>query len=195
MESARHQDWKRRDFLAGCALLGVALAGGGAADAAALRKEAGKLAGKVSPHQALMREVAQLVIPRTATAGAGEVGVGSFVLLGLAHGLQDADRGFDYPGWLEAELDRRVGGAFLRAPLARRQAALAALDAEAFGGQAVAKPWQTIKRLVVTGYYTSQTGGAREQRYEPVPGRFDADLPADATTRAISNDWTAVDFG
>ena len=157
-----------------------------------------------------MRDVAQLVIPRTATAGAGEVGVGSFVLLGLAHGLQDAHRPvsdpalaafngadgrFDYPRWLAAELDRRVGGAFLRAPLVRRQAALAALDADAFGGQAIAKPWQTIKRLVVTGYYTSETGGAREQRYEPVPGRFDADLPVDATTRAISNDWTAVDFG
>lgn len=168
---------------------------------------------QVVPQRALLRAVAQLVLPRTQTAGAGEVGTGDFVLLALAHGLEGAHRPLpadadpalhaharadgtlDHVGWLGAELDRRGGGAFLALPPVRRHDALAALDADAFAGVAASQPWRAIKALILTGYYTSRVGGAEELRYEPVPGRFDPDLPLDAQTRAISNDWSAVDFG
>jgi hypothetical protein len=148
-----------------------------------------------SPHQPLLREVAQLVIPRTSTPGAGEVGVGAFVLLALAHGLEDthggAFKGLDYAAWLQSAL----GAKFLAQPLAARRAKLAALDAQAFAPDAKPSPWVAIKRLILLGYYTSQTGASQELRYEHVPGRWDPDLPLKPGDRAFSSDWTAVDFG
>jgi len=52
-----------------------------------------------------------------------------------------------------------------------------------------------VKGLILTGYYTSEVGGARELRYELVPGRYDPKVPITPETRAWSSDWTAVDFG
>ncbi|WJT00415.1 gluconate 2-dehydrogenase subunit 3 family protein [Novosphingobium humi] len=168
----------RREFMAGMALLAAV------APALAHAKAA------PSPYQPLLREVAQLVIPRSATPGAGEVGVGAFVLLALAHGLEGT-KGFDHAAWLKTAL----GADFLVKPLARRRSALAALDARAFAGDAAAKPWLAIKRLILLGYYTSETGGSKELQYVHVPGRFDPDLPLKPADRAFSSDWTAVDFG
>ena len=198
-------DWSRRHFMAGLALFGVAI--GSPAQSAVVELQRGQ---SFAPQQALMRDVAQLVLPRTGTAGAGELGVGSFVLLALAHGLEGAkkpltdpaleafkatDGTLDHARWLTAELERRLGGPYLVAPLSSRHAALSALDADAFAGQAAAAPWRTIKALILLGYYTSQTGGSAELRYEHVPGRWDPDVPMTASTRAFSSDWTAVDFG
>lgn len=168
----------RREFMAGMALL----------MAVAPSLAQAKIA--PSPYQPLLREVAQLVIPRSTTPGAGEVGVGAFVLLALAHGLEKT-KGFDHAAWLKTTL----GAGFLTQPLAKRRAALAALDARAFAGDAAAKPWLAIKRLILLGYYTSETGGSKELQYVHVPGRWDPDLPLKPTDRAFSSDWSAVDFG
>jgi len=163
------------------------------------------------------REVSQLVIPRTTTPGAGEIGVGDFLILALAHGLGGTDEPIErdalaghaqsfrrldgtlrFLPWLERELDRRAGGDWLRATPAIRAVHLAELDRETFPPGPPPKspsPWQMIKGLIVTGYYTSETGAARELRYELVPGRFDPDLPLEPGARAWSSDWIAVEFG
>ncbi|WP_343061251.1 gluconate 2-dehydrogenase subunit 3 family protein [Novosphingobium flavum] len=208
MTGTASPSWNRRDFLGVAAL--VALAAG--LPAAAVRLS--ELPDDEAPSEALralLREVSQLVLPRTGTPGAGEVGTGDFVLLALAHGLEGArapnagaalpafasfarpDGSLRHADWLEHELNRRAGGNFLAAP--GRASLLAALDVEAFAEGVGAHPWRTIKALILTGYYTSETGGAQELRYELVPGRWDADLPATPATVAYSSDWTAVDFG
>lgn len=163
--------------------------------------------------RAMLHEVSQLVLPRTTTPGAGEVGAGDFVALALAHGLEDSrkplpkdapsaflshkrrDGSIDHIGWLEAELDRRAGADFLAAAPAVRQTALAALDADAYAPDVREHPWRTLKGLILTGYYTSEVGGAQELQFELVPGRFDPDVPVTPETRSYSSDWTAVDFG
>lgn len=207
LSSIRDARLSRREFSAGLALL--ALVSPAVAQAAATHGH--KAAPQ--PHLALLREVAQLVLPRTATAGAGEVGVGAFVLLGLAHGLEEthapvpeaartrvaghvgSDGRLDYAGWLDATLNARAGGRFLAQPPARRHAVLAALDAEAFAADAGWQPWIAIKKLILLGYYTSETGGSKELQYVHVPGRFDPDVPLKPTDAAFSSDWTGVDFG
>ncbi|MEO0031831.1 MAG: hypothetical protein RIS94_1589 [Pseudomonadota bacterium] len=205
---------ERRDFLSGAALLALALG----IPVAAVRLSDIADDDMPSPRQRLLaRAVSQIVIPRTATPGAGEVGVGDFLILALAHGLDGSrepaasgatptgespplrrDGSLDHLVWLERALDRRSGGDFLGiAPPARAQM-LAALDAEAYPPgppPADPSPWQTIKGLILTGYYTSQTGAAQELRYELVPGRFDNDIPLTPGARAWSSDWTAVEFG
>lgn len=206
------EGFNRREMLAGGALLALAL--GVPASAAQL---AAKLSTGDTPsarQQALLRDVCQLVLPRTGTPGAGEVGTGAFVALALAHGLEGtrkpvaggnpqglplrADGSLDRVLWLERELDRAAGGDFLKAPAAQRLKLLTALDAAAFPPgppQANPSPWQAIKSLIVTGYYTSETGGSKELRYELIPGRWDNDIPLTPGYRAWSSDWTAVEFG
>ena len=106
-----------------------------------------------------------------------------------------ADSSLDYLHWLEDTLDRSSGGDWLGRPDAMRAQTLAEVDAEAFGEGGDGHPWRMIKGLIVTGYYTSEIGGAQELRYAPVPGRFDPAVPITPEYRAYSNDWTGVDFG
>lgn len=162
----------------------------------------------------MMRLVSDIVIPRTATPGAGEVGTGDFVILALAHGLDGtrnaaataavtaalpqyrrADGTLRYVDWLEGALDRAANGDWIGKPQARRAAVLGQIDAEAFEDGAYESPWRKIKGLILTGYYTSQVGAARELQFELVPGRYDPSVPLEPNARAFSNDWTAVDFG
>lgn len=199
--------WQRREFVKGAALLALAYAmPAAAADPAALDP-----ATAPSPRRvALMRSLAQIVIPRTDTPGAGDLGTGDFVLLALAHGLEGTgkpvailpefaahrrgDGTFDHAGWIEAELDRRAGGDFLALAAPAQAEQVAALDRAGFAAPAW-HPWRAVKALILTGYYTSEAGASQELRYELIPGRWDPDLPANAETRAFSSDWTAVDFG
>lgn len=205
--------WTRRDFMAGAALLALAV---GVPVAAIKLSDLSGSAAEEAPSdraRALIREVSDLVLPRTGTAGAGDVGVGDFVILALAHGLEGArapleptaaaaftpflrrDGSLRYLDWLEAELDKRGSGDFLRRAPAERLAILSRLDAEAFAPEVKGHPWKVLKGLILTGYYTSETGGAKELHYELVPGRWDADVPCKPGTIAWSSDWTAVDFG
>ncbi len=196
--------WNRRSFLAAAALVAVQAAVPSGAEV--LRRLDPKE--EPPPHcRMLMRLVADLVIPDTDTPGAGAVGVGDFVLVALAHGLEGtrrppaadpsfapylrADGSLDHAGWLES----RLGEDWLSLPPARRHDRLAALDAAAFSGDPAAAPWRAIKALILTGYYTSEVGGSQELNYELVPGRFDPKVPVTPETRAYSSDWTAVDFG
>ena len=199
--------WDRRSFLAGAGLLAAAF---GLPSAAWALDGLPDAEAPTDRQRALLREVCQLVIPATDTLGAGDVGAGDFVILALAHGLggtrapvdadfapfRRSDGSVRHLAWLEATLDRQAGGDFAKAP--QRAQVLATLDAAAFppGPPPVAhSPWVAIKGLILTGYYTSEVGGEKELVYASVPGRWDPDLPLTPQTRAISNDWTAVDFG
>ncbi|MFM5931915.1 MAG: gluconate 2-dehydrogenase subunit 3 family protein [Novosphingobium sp.] len=199
--------WDRRDFLRGAALFSIAT--GLPVSACAMNASQTQSKRQVQ----LISTVSDLVIPRTDTPGAKDVGVGAFVILALEHGLEKSrmplppeaaatyasqlrkDGSIDHLAWLGAELDRRAGGDFLKRPPAARKASLATLDAEAFAPTNRDHPWRTLKALILTGYYTSQAGGSQELQFELVPGRFDPDLPVKPGTRASSSDWTAVDFG
>ncbi len=203
--------WGRREFLGAGAMLALCVG----IPAATVRWS------RLDPEDApsdrqreLMAEVADIVIPRTDTPGARDVGTGDFVLLALAHGLSGTrapmasgaittalapltrrDGSLRHALWLERTLDQASNGDFLRKSPTERIAILSAIDAAAMARGAAWSPWVAVKGLILTGYYTSQAGGARELRYELVPGRFDPDLPLSPSDRAWSSDWTAVEFG
>jgi Gluconate 2-dehydrogenase subunit 3 len=142
------------------------------------RGEAGAL---TEPQQRLLSQVADLVIPRTATPGAIDAKVPEFVALALEHGLAEPET--DYGAWLE----KTVGTDTPRA--------LAKLDAEAFAKDAPPSPWKTLKGLILTGYFTSEAGATQALRYELVPGRWEPGIPLKPGDRSWASDWTAVDFG
>lgn len=210
MEQEQPQGWSRRRFLGGAAILAAVVG----VPLAAIRLDLFDKDEAPSERQReLMRTVSQIVIPKTETPGAGDVGAGDFVLLGLAHGLeksrtplpQDApealtrharkDGSLDQAAWLEAELDARAKGDFLKAVPEVQAKWLTALDAEAYADGVREHPWRTVKALILTGYYTSEPGGSQELQFNLVPGTYEPDVPVTPQTRAFSSDWTAVDFG
>ncbi len=162
----------------------------------------------------LMKRVSEIVLPRTETKGAGDVGAGDFVILALAHGLDGARKPLDpkaagqfssdvlrndgslrHVKWLETELNTRAKGHFIELSANQQTEVLFVLDQLAFAEGAGDNPWKLIKGLILTGYYTSEEGGSNELRYELVPGRWDPDIPLKPGDRAWSSDWTAVEFG
>ena len=138
----------------------------------------------------LLVTIGEILLPTTGTTGAGAHDVTAFVLRAVAHGMRGAPP--DLLRQLQAELDRGAGGAFLDAATERQIAALETLDAATFAPGAARSAWPLAKTLILMGYYTSETGASRELDYEPVPGRFDPDIPVVPGQKALSNDWTGV---
>lgn len=145
---------------------------------------------------ALIDEISDLVLPgsRIAKPGAYIASVLPSRWRGLT--LEDVGR---VGRWL----DRAAGGQFLSRPLDQRYAALASLDAAAFGKAPASAPavdaettqsWQTLKRAVLTAWYTSEQGGAGDLAFQLVPGRWDPDLPIGDHPHPLSNDWLAIWF-
>lgn len=202
--------WNRREFAAAAATLALIV---GVPVGVIKLTNLSEEDAPTERQRVLMREVSQLVLPRTETPGAGDVGAADFAILALAHGLDGsrapevaaalpnvtryrrADGSLRMLGWLENELDQRSRGDFLARSAADRLEALGKLDAEAFAEGVEGHPWKAVKGLILTGYYTSEVGGSKELQYELVPGRFDPDIPLKPGDRAWSSDWTAVDFG
>lgn len=202
--------WNRREFLGAGALLALVI--GVPVGVNMLMPDPGDA--PTERQSEMMRLVSDIVIPRTGTAGAGEVGTGDFVILALAHGLDGTrnaaastavttalpqykrqDGTLRYIDWLEDALDRAANGDWIGKPEARRAAILSELDAEAFGKGPYESPWRKIKGLILTGYYTSQVGAASELQFDLVPGHYDPNVSLGPNARAFSSDWTAVDFG
>lgn len=204
------KQWNRRELIGGIALLAAAI---GVPAAVVSLSALSPDDAPTDRQRAIITAASQHVIPRTATPGAADVGVGDFVILALAHGLdgtrapsgaagmpqvarfQRPDGSLRFLDWLEDALDARGRSDWLARTPAEQSAALARLDAEAFAQGADKHPWRAIKALILTGYYTSQAGGARELRYVLDPGRYDGDVPLAPHTPAFSSDWSAVDFG
>ena len=202
--------WNRREMLGGAVLLALVVG----VPAAVLTSQVDDDDAPSDRQREMMRAVSEHVLPATGTPGAGSVGVGDFVILALVHGFDGTrapvasaatpwnvadfrrqDGTLRYLDWLERRLDRAANGNWTGKPPARREAVLAALDTEAFAEGADAHPWRKLKGLILTGYYTSETGGSKELNYELVPGRYDPAVPFKPGDRAYSSDWTAVDFG
>jgi hypothetical protein len=202
--------WTRREFGGAAALLAAVV---GLPAAVSMLSKTDEVDAPTERQRTMMRAVSQLVIPATATPGAGDAGVGDFVILALAHGLDGTrrpaasaglpplatqhlrpDGSLRYVDWLEKELDRAANGDWLEKPEARRAALLTRLDADAYAAKGD-HPWKKVKGLILTGYYTSEIGGARELQYELTPGRYDPAVAIRPGERAYSSDWTAVDFG
>ena len=143
-------------------------------------------------HDKVLGSVCDIVIPGTQTPGALAAGVPDFVHLCLRHADGETLQGDEWRR-VAGHLDARN---FSALDASARRAMLTQIDNAAFAANpdAIGKAWRAVKLLIVTGYYTSEPGGAQELHYDLVPGRFDPDVKVTPGYAELSNDWIAVNF-
>jgi len=136
--------------------------------------------------------VAETILPRTDTPGAVDAGVPRYIELMVAEWFDEGERRIFEDGLksLMDEAPARHGRPFEQLPERDRVAMLEALEDSAgdaswyapganmfadFDGE---NPFICqIKELTIWGFFTSEVGSTQVLRYNPMPMRFDGDLP------------------
>jgi glucoside 3-dehydrogenase (cytochrome c) hitch-hiker subunit len=126
----------------------------------------------LSPEQAeLVSTLADLILPRTDTPGASDVGVTGFVDHLLA-AWYHADEREQFLAGL-ADIDARAGGRFTSLETAAQTRLVGLLDgAEGEAGSAESE-FGRLKSLTIYGYFTSERVVKEVTREPLIPGRFD----------------------
>lgn len=129
----------------------------------------------------LMNEVADTIIPTTDTPGAKAAKVGQFmgVIVSDCYEPDDQKRFLDGLTTLEAEVKKRYAKkSFMKLTPAQRTEFLTALDKERREFQKDKKKedknhyFQTMKDLVLWGYFTSEIGATQALRFVEYPGKY-----------------------
>jgi hypothetical protein len=151
------------------------------------------------PTQDVVARLCDIVIPDTDTPGARAAGVPAFLRFALSHDLFGGNAGTlaAFIGHLDL---RAGGGGFLAADPATQIAMVTAIDHASFAREppppGISAPvdtesqnlWRIVKSGIVTGFYTSESGGSRTLTYDLVPGRYDSDIPLHSEAY-LSNFW------
>lgn len=161
------------------------------ADALAAAPAAGKQAAApefLNPAELQLTGVlADLVIPRTDTPGALDVGAHRTVDHLLAVCAEARAQAAYKAGLARIDAAARAAGGkpFIALPPARQVALLQALDAgSAPFGPADQGFFRQLKGYVAFAYYTSEAGASQELAYLPVPGGFKGDVKVTPSTHA-----------
>lgn len=122
---------------------------------------------------ALLAELADVIIPTTTTPGAKAAGVEKFIIRMLrdCHSKQDHDSFYAGLAKLEDECNVKFGKPF---PQLLPEQKVDFMKAFA----SVNKPFfLKLKQLTVTGYFNSEIGATQPLAYLPIPGRFEGSVP------------------
>lgn len=123
--------------------------------------------------EALLAEIADIIIPTTGTPGAKAAGVEKFIVRVVRDCYQIDEQKKFYDG--VARLDKDSQDTY--------QKSFVALDATqkkdiVTRATKSDKPFfMQMKGLTVTGYFTSEIGATQALDYLPIPGRFDGSWP------------------
>jgi hypothetical protein len=127
---------------------------------------------------ALVRAIADTIIPRTDTPGATDVGVHGFVDVMVAEHASDKDR-TDFLSGLEA-IDARArstaGVVFADLSAEAKAAMIGDLEKGSRDVEPARTYWR-LKGLVVHGYFTSEPVMKNVLKHTVMPGKFEGDAP------------------
>lgn len=137
---------------------------------------------------ALVTEIAEIMIPRTDTPGAKDVGIPAFIdkMLKDTYPKDDQQRFVAGLADFEAQAKREHGRAFLELEPAQRMALVKQVhDPAAKAERESALPLDErnrpfilmAKELTLLGYFTSEPGATQVLQYRPVPGAYQACIP------------------
>lgn len=138
----------------------------------------------------LLTAIGDTILPATAgSPGAGSLHIGRFVVMMLAecHAPADSEDVRSFLSEFERSIGSNDGERFEQLEPDERERRLVEFERRvnaAAAGTGWADGFKVMKRLVLTGYFTSEPGATQALRYDPVPGAYHGSVPADATTRA-----------
>jgi hypothetical protein len=124
--------------------------------------------------QALIEEIADSLLPTTAASpGARAAGAGAAINLLLTDVWEPekAQRVVDGLKQFRENSKRKAGSDFASLPVARREALLREVDAEA-QGKGDAHYFNLVRDLALQAYFSSEIGMTKARRWIMVPGKF-----------------------
>lgn len=187
---AQLKSTQRRSFLLGItALIGSAgaanLLGGNALSVAMAYQNnpkswqsAGRLLSQGQMH--LLRDICQIVIPKTDTAGAADVDTHGFIdnQLVRCHPRWQQTQVVDLLVRIDAAANKRFAQAFTQVSQQQQLALLTSIEeADQEFGHDDSEHFAFLKQLIVFGYFTTEVGATKELAYLPVPGGFKGSIP------------------
>lgn len=141
----------------------------------------------------IVERVVDLIIPETDTPGAHAAGVHHFIDLMLAEWASPVRRARYRQGLQSIDARARADAAndFVSIAATEQLSVLQALDEEAHDVGAVETFFRDFKKLVLFGYYTSETGATEELRFDMIPGDYEPCVPIEDPQRA----WFWLGYG
>lgn len=138
-----------------------------------------------SEQEKLLNELCDLILPKTTTPSATEVGVPSFIHAVMQDCTAQAERDAFAEGLKQLDADAK---GFAKLTDEEKQAFLKKLDNDARAAGDKATPtqatWRKLKELTVVGYFTSEVGASEVLEYVPVPGKWEGCIPLTKEQRA-----------
>ena len=132
----------------------------------------------------IVSEVAEIIIPKTDTPGAKEVGVPGFIdkMVKECYKKEDQDRFLAGLQAFDDEAKKAYGDPFMDLDAAKQQEYVkkihdVALDARKAGGVKDRPFILMMKELTLVGFFTSEPGATKVLQYEPVPGAYRGCVP------------------
>ena len=127
----------------------------------------------VTPEQeALLAEVADIIIPTTDTPGAKAAGVEQFIIRVMRDCFVKKQQTTFYAGLAKLDADSRAsnGKGFMELDAESKNAALkqCSINHKSF--------FKLLRELTVAGYFTSEIGATKALNYLPIPGTFSGDV-------------------
>jgi gluconate 2-dehydrogenase gamma chain len=133
----------------------------------------------------VVSEVAEIIIPKTDTPGAKEVGVPSFIdkILKDVYSAEDQKRFTDGLMAFDEEAKKAYGDAFLDLEAEQQQEHVRKLHDEAIKAERNTNPAPKrpfilmMKELTMLGFFTSEVGATKVLQYDAVPGAYKGCIP------------------
>jgi hypothetical protein len=137
-----------------------------------------------APRRALLDSVADVMIPRTDTPGALDVGAPAYMDRMMAHwACQETRAAFDaILDAIDARASAAHGKRFVMLDAAAQTSVLSAYDAASLADPD--GPYSRFKELLMTAFFLSEPGATVVLRNEEVPGPWRGDIPLSEVGRA-----------
>jgi hypothetical protein len=124
--------------------------------------------------QALIAEIAEMIIPKTTSPGAKDTGVPAFIEMMIQECYRKPEQEMFKKGLENLETKAKtLGGSFVSLKNEDKTKLLDELEAEAMKNPRAPSFWILIKELTLIGYYTSEVGMSQSMEYVPVPTRVE----------------------
>lgn len=133
----------------------------------------------------LVSQVAEIIIPKTDTPGAKEVGVPGFIdqMLKEVYVKEDQERFTQGLLAFDDGAKKAYGDAFIDLKDAQQNEYVKKVHADAISAEKNTKPAPKrpfilmMKELTMLGYFTSEVGATQVLQYDPVPGAYKGCIP------------------